>query len=306
MSSRTAHSFGGMRRYIQQSRTQTFIFVEGRDLDPQVYGAICGPVCKESGKSYEIVVADRMNGAGGGKGILTHFFEYLRDNNCLVDHSQPEAKLSMFYLDKDADDLLKMLRPSAHVIYTVQHSIENHLFIEGDLALSLAIAGSVDLQVIQSRIPDAALWRSMSAGCWREWVALCILARKLSLSHPATYAKPSSLNTPVDSATDPVALAVCVTEMEARSGLAHEDFESKLAAAHRLVDAINSRGGHDLLFKGKWYTHFALRELEITYPFYNKNGAPDRLMGSLIASTNFNGRWVQRFQQPLRDALAAL
>ena len=295
MSTRTAHSFGGMRRYIQQSRTQVFLFVEGRDLDPDIYARLCGPVCRASGKSHEIVVADRINGAGGGKGILTAFFEHLRDCNSLIDHSQPDAKLAMFYLDKDIDDVLKTLRSSNHIVYTEYHCIENHLFAEGDLVSSLATSGSVDAAVIRPRVPNATLWRNASAGHWRDWVALCVLAAKLLLRHPASFRIPSPLNTPADSPTDAGALAVAVAEMEVSSGLDAANFQRKLAAAYRLVDAIYGRGSHDLLFKGKWYSHFALRELEVSSPIFNRNGAPDRMVGSLIATTNFEGPWSLHF-----------
>lgn len=306
MSARTAHSFGGMRRYMQLSGTQTFIFVEGRDLDPDVYGRICGPICRELGKTYEIVVADRINGAGGGKGLLTRFFEYLRDNGSLVDRSQPDAKLSMFYFDKDVDDIFRALRASDHVVYTVYYCIENHLFAGGDLVSSLATAGSIDVGVIQARVPNPVLWRSTSAARWREWVALCILARKLRLPHPATYTLSSSINTPADAATDAAGLAACVAQMEIGSGLASADFQQKLAAAYRLVDATYRRAEHDLLFKGKWYWLFVLRELELAYPLFNRHGAQDRLFGSLIATTDFNGPWVNHFRDPLRANLARL
>lgn len=291
---------------MQLSRTQTFLFVEGRDLDPDIYGRICGPVCRDLGKTYEIVVADRIVGDGGGKGILTHFFEHLRDNGSLVDRSQADAKLAMFYLDKDVDDILHALRASDHVVYTVHYCIENHLFAEGDFVSSLATAGSIDVGVIGPRVPNPLLWRSTSALCWREWVALCILARKLSLSYPASYTLSSPINIPADSATDAARLAACVARMEAGSGLAPADFQRKLAAAYRLVDVIYRRANHDLVFKGKWYWLFALRELELAYPIFNRNGAQDRLFGSLIATINFDGPWVQHFRAPLRDALARL
>jgi len=238
--------------------------------------------------------------------MLTRFFEYLRDNDSLVDRSQVDAKLAMFYLDKDVDDIFKTLRVSDHVVYTVFYCIENHLFAEGDLVSSLATAGSIDVGVIRARVANSVLWRNTAAACWREWIALCILARKLSLPYPASYAMPSSVNTPVDSATDAAGLAACATEMEARSGLASVDFQRKLTAVYRLVDSMYRRAEHDLLFKGKWYVLFVLRELELTYPLFNRQGAQDRLLGSLIATIDFNAPWVQHFREPLRRALAQL
>jgi len=62
------------------------------------------------------------------------------------------------------------------------------------------------------------------------------------------------------------------------------------------------------VFKGKWYAAFALRELEEASAGlpYSKNGATDRLIGSLIATTNFDGPWAEHFRKPLQAALALL
>jgi hypothetical protein len=306
MSARTAHSFGGMRRYMQISATRVFVFVEGRDLDPYVYGKLCGPVCSASAMSYEIVIADSLGGNGGGKAVLIKFFEYLRNNGSLIDRSHADAKLAMFYLDKDVDDVLHTRASSDHVVYTEYYCMENHLFAEGDLVASLAIAGSLDLATVQARVPNAVLWRSTAATRWREWVALCIMAMKLSLTHPASYTRVSSINVPADAVTDAALLGVCVGEMEARSGLVPADFRKTLSACYRFVDAINRRGNHDLLFKGKWYLQFVLRGLEAINPHFNQHGASDRLVGGLIATTDFNAPWSRHFRQPLQNALAAL
>lgn len=306
MNARAFHSFAGMRRYMQMSATRVFLFVEGRDVDPYVYSKICAPICTASVMSYEIVIADRLGSNGGGKAVLMQFFEYLQNVGSLIDRAQAAAKLSMFYLDKDIEDILHTRTSSAHVVYTEYYCIENHLVAEGDLVSSLAIGGSLDLATVQSRVPNAALWRSNAATQWREWVALCMMAMKLSLSHPASYARVSSINVPADAATDPALQAACVRGMEARSGLAPADFQKALSACYRFVDAINRRGNHDLLFKGKWYLQFVLRQLEAINPHYNQNGALERFVGSLIATTDFNGPWSAHFRQPLQNALAAL
>lgn len=306
MKSRTAHSFGGMRRYQQISKTQVFIYVEGRDLDPDVYGRICSPICKEAGAPHEIVVADRITGTGGGKNVLTQFFEYLENSGSLVDRSQPLAKLSMFYLDKDVDDVFGKLRLSAHVVYTAYYNIENHLFMQGDLISSIATAGSVDMSLIEARISDAGTWRRVAAASWRDWVVLCLLARKLSLTHPVSYSLNSTINIPADAPVDTTRLATLVASMESWSKLGATVFQRKLAAVYRFVDAIYNRSNHEVIFKGKWYAAFALRELEVASPIHNKNGAAHRLFGALIATTDFNSAWVERFRQPLRETLQLL
>lgn len=292
---------------MQLSANQVFIFVEGRDLDPDVYSRICSPLCRAVGKSDEIVIADRIAGAGGGKGVLTRFFEFLENNASLVDRSQPNTKLAMFYLDKDVDEMFRRLRSSPHVVYTHHYSIENHLFAQGDLISSLAIAGSIDIELLRLRITDPRSWRAGAAQSWVDWVALCLVAAKLHMAHPVSYAlRASEINTPVDSPVDQTALTALVATMQVRSGLGAVAFQRKLSAAYRLVNTVYGRREHDTLFKGKWYVAFAIRALELTATIFNRNGAADRLFGALIATVNFDGAWVEHFRQPLRDALASM
>jgi hypothetical protein len=299
------------------SRDQIFIFVEGRDLDPDIYSKICAPICEAAGKNYEIIIADRFSNltpgstpvGGGGKKILTLFFEHLRDNHCLVDQSGPNAKLSMFYLDKDVDDVLNSIYISDHIVYTQYYCIENHLFCEGNLVDSIATAGSIDVNRVRSRIPDPKAWRQQASVLWRDWIALCLAARKLKLTHPVSY----SINHPItnslaDSLTNRSQLFTCISQMHQQSGLAIDTFNRRITWAYLVTDRMFHRANHDLLFKGKWYRVFALRELDIAAGgrIYNKNGATDRLMGSLIASTPFNGQWTEHFTQPLQTALTNL
>jgi len=309
MKPRTAHSLAGMRRYLQMSGDRVFIFVEGRDLDPNFYSRICGPVCKDAGHSYQILVADLIVGGGGGKNILTQLFGFLRDNNSLLDRSGPHSKLIIFYLDKDVDDIFHSWQASDHVVYTIHHSVENHLFDQGDIVSSIATAGSVDVDLIRNRIKDPVAWRARVANCWRDWVTLCLLARALSLRGPVSYrARDSQINSPADSATDAAGLSALVAQMHAASGLPMVSFHRKLRAAYRLVDLVYRKAQGDLIFKGKWYSVFALRELELASAGqpYNQNGAADRLMGSLVATTNFDVPWAEHFRGPLRAGLARL
>ena len=294
---------------MQVSRKHVFVFVEGRDLDPDVYSRICVPVCKEAGKLHEIVIADRLGDGfgGGGKGLLTRFFEFLRNNSSLLDRSQHEPKVAMFYFDKDVDDLFNALRKSDHVVYTNYYSIENHIFAEGNLASSLATAGSLDMTLVEEYVTSNDAWRVRAASLWRDWLTLCLLARKLSLPAPVTFAMAASrINNPADSPVDTNALESAIVDMRARSGLGSAAFQPKLNAAYRLVDSFFSDSRHDVLFKGKWYVVFALRELEKISVAHNKHGAADRLLGALIATTNFDAPWTEHFRRPLRTVLEAL
>lgn len=293
---------------MQMSIEQVFIFVEGRDLDPNIYGRICSTVCDEYGKRYEIVVADRITGTGGGKQILTQLFEFLTAQGGLLDRSQPDPKLAMFYLDKDVDDIFGALRISQHVVYTPYYCIENHLFCEGDLPSSIANAASLDPRLVETRIPDAQAWRHQAAQGWRDWTALCLAATKLVQTETVSFSRRSTINTPADAPTDPQKLATCISDMQAHTKVAQIKFNQTVAAAYRLVDTVFRQTKHDRLFKGKWYAEFAFRTAEIAAgqaPF-NRNGFSDRLIGSLMATIDFRQPWVEHFRQPLRTALANL
>jgi hypothetical protein len=307
MTSRIKHSLGGMRRLLQMTAKRVSIFVEGRDLDPNFYSRLCGPVCRERGLPYEIIIADRITGGGGGKSALVNFFELLRRKKALLDRTGPISKVVMFYVDKDTDDIFRTKRRSGHVVYTSRFCVENHLFCEGDLAASIATGGSVDLEVLRARIPNPELWRRNAAVRWQEWIALCLTAQKLRLAGQVSY---SVNHSSVDSRVNPANLATCLADLQTRSGKSAPDFNRIITWARNIANRYIRQGEHDLVFKGKWYVVFAMHELEqvalaVVDPI-NLNGAKDRLIGSLIATVRFDDAWAEHFREPLRRAINAL
>jgi hypothetical protein len=306
MTTRVGHSVKAMRRLMQMLGRRVFIYVEGRDLDPYFYSRLCEAICVERGLAYEIIVADRIAGAGGGKSILIRLFEYLRRKRMLIDRSGPASKLVMFYLDKDTDDVFRKMRKSEHVVYTPHYCVENHLFCEGELLASIANAGSVDLGLVRRRIPDPVLWRRNAAVQWRNWLVLCLVAQRLSLGGPASY---SVNHEGVNSRVNTANLITCQGDLQTRSGLPAHQFGLMITWARNRVDRSISAGEHDRIFKGKWYVVFALDELEqiaLTDGPINLNGAKDRLVGSLIATLQFDAPWAERYKEPLRRAIGVL
>jgi hypothetical protein len=306
MTTRVGHSLGAMRRLVQMTGKRVFIYVEGRDLDPNFYSRLCSEICIERGLDYEIVVADRVAGGGGGKGILTLLFEYLRRRGALIDRTGPTSKLVMFYLDKDTDDLFGKKRRSGHVVYTSCFCMENHLFCEGELLSSIAIGGSVDLGLVRNRIPDPIQWRRNAAVRWRDWITLCLTAQKLRLGGEASF---SVNHDTCDARVNPANLALCQADLQTRSGKPPADFNRIIAWARNIVDRSITLGENDRFFKGKWYAVFAMHELEqiaLANGPINRNGAKDRLIGSLIATTRFDTPWAEHYKDPLRLAIDAL
>jgi hypothetical protein len=307
MTARIQHSLGAMRRLIQMTATRVTIYVEGRDLDPEFYSRICGTICVDHGLSYEIVVADRIaSTGGGGKGVLLSLFQYLRKRGTLIDRTGPISKVVMFYVDKDTDDVFRTKRRSAHLVYTSGYCAENHLFCNGDLLSSIATAGSVDLGIVRNRIADPALWRKNAATRWRGWIALCLTAHKYRLGGRSSY---SVDHDTIASRVNVPNLAVCQTDLQVRSGATANDFIQVMNWAKSKVDAAIRLGEHDLIFKGKWYAVFVMYELDqinLTNGPINRNGAKDRLIGSLMATLSFNDAWAEHYKEPLRRAISAM
>ena len=306
MTTRVGHSLGAMRRLVQMSGKRVLIYVEGRDLDPDFYSRLCRGICLERELAYEIFVADRIAGDGGGKGVLIRLFEFLRNKGALVDRSGPTSKLVMFYVDKDTDDVFRQRRRSGHIVYTSYYCLENHLFCEGELLAGIATAGSIDLEIVRSRIPDPIQWRRNAAARWRDWIVLCLTAQRLRLPGQASY---SVNHAAVDSNVNPASLVTCQTDLQTRSRLPANQFNRMLAWARNRVDRSIRLGEHDGLFKGKWYLVFVQYELDqiaLAHGPINRNGARDRLMGSLITTLRFGEPWAEHYKEPLRRAIAAL
>jgi hypothetical protein len=304
--SRLGHSIGGMRRLFQLSGVRVTICVEGRDLDENFYSRICGPICSEQGLQYEIVVADRIGGSGGGKGKLTRLFEHLRRNGALLDHSGTVSKLVMFYLDKDTDDIFRTRRRSDHIVYTSNYCAENHLYCDGDLIGGIAAAGSIDPQIVQNRILDCTRWRRNSVVQWRAWIELCLIAQKLRIGARASY---SVNHATVTSNVNVTNLATCLTDLQVRSGLATHQFNTLRTWAANLVNRSFRNGQHDRIFKGKWYSVFTTHEVQEIgrlHPPINLNGATERLVGYLSATLKLDAPWTEHYKTPLRRRIAAM
>ena len=263
-------------------------------------------ICVERGLPYEIIVADRIAGGGGGKGVLISLFEYLRRKKTLIDRTGSTSKLVMFYVDKDTDDIFRKKRRSGHLVYTSRFCVENHLFCEGDLLASIATGGSVDLEVVRGRIPDPIQWRRNAAARWRDWIVLCLTAQKLHLGGEASY---SVGHETVDSRVNTANLAICQADLQIRSGKPAAEFRQIITWAGKITNSSIRLGEQDRVFKGKWYPVFAMHELDqmaVASGPINRKGAKDRLIGSLIATLRFDDPWAEHYKGPLRRAISAL
>jgi hypothetical protein len=169
---RLIHSFDAHRRAMQLSRTPIFVFVEG-DNDVPVYAKISKIACLGKPIFCEVVKAKQLNSQGGGKEILLKYHEYLKTCNSLIDNFHGKKTLSFIYLDKDIDDLMKIMERSGHIAYTQMYNIENYLFLYGNLSKSIS---QLSQYLKQDSFSNAAAWSKRYSTQWIDWVKICVFS----------------------------------------------------------------------------------------------------------------------------------
>ena len=310
--SRLRHSFQAYRRSMQMSSDKVFVFVEGK-TDRYFYGKICESVCGQAGVPYRLASADELDQGTtvatktGGKTVLDNFFVYLRQSTCLADDFQGKKTVVLFFSDKDIDDLLRKQRRSPHVVYTRHYTIENEIFREGDIAEAAAAATSMDIQVVARGLGDQAKWREEVAELWKDWVKLCVFAKKREIRE-CNYGSSSRVNSPLYGPVDPILLSSVLATLEARSTLSSTDFALKYAKVSKYVDHIYANNQFDTIFSGKWYMNFLVERVKTIAGnrAYDQEALPKRLRSSLTLTIDFQAPWAEHFKSPLREIVQLL
>jgi len=287
------------------SAARVFIFVEGRNTDVFFYGEVSRPVCEAVGLECEIVRADRVSSTGGKQGLLA-LYRHFEATDSLTERSKGTESWCLFYLDKDVDDILGELVLSPHIIYSPCYTVENALFMFGDLIRAMAAASSLDTARLARRIPDKTAWARGKATAWREFVALCLFSEKQGIHTDCTYNCNSSPLHEGGQGTVADRLQARKIELEQRSGLTAEQIDRKFRASLRLIDRIYRKNQHDSVFNGKWYIPLLMREIEAVADGeqYNAHALSNGLTAALRATLDFNGIWTEHFRVPLRELIS--
>jgi hypothetical protein len=104
---RTPQSFV---RAHQISRVRLNLFVEG-GIDSYFYGQICQQVLPGRFE-YQLWPSTVLGAAGAGKSHVLKTFDSLRRRKLLVMDFKGQRKASIFFVDKDADDLRRTIKRS--------------------------------------------------------------------------------------------------------------------------------------------------------------------------------------------------
>lgn len=303
--SRLTHSNSGFIRSLQISKHNLFVFVEGQTHDPYFYDKLCKHICKSKDIKYTVKDAKQLPGETGGKNKLITFFEYLRENSLLVLDFDGEKKTFAFFLDKDIDDFLGRQISSPHLVYTKYYTIENHLYIDGNLTEAIAAAASLSEDTANEIIRDNKEWRKTVASTWKDWIKISLFARVYNINCECNFKTPSKINKPFcQNSIDQKAHKKYLDFLQNRSGFSEEDFTQKFSEISTMVDNLFAQGNHDFLFQGKWYGYFVVEAIKSVKS--NVNGLDGKIESTLLMTMNFKKSWVKHFAVPLNNVVAML
>ena len=301
---RLRYSSKAFIRSLQISRYSLFGFVEGKECDPFFYGYLFKSVCDPMGVLYQIRLACELPDKTGGKDSLIKFYRYLRQAGLLELQFAGRKKAVAFFLDKDIDDVLRHTCRSEHVIYTEHYDVENHIFLESELARGLASAASVDPNIVAVSPIFNAGWCMRAASRWKCWVQFCVFAQKYSIQGVCNYGVESRINTPLNGPEDPAEQKRFSRQLAAGYPAGPVNFSDAMMKVCRYVDSLYKSGRQDSVFKGKWYATLAELDLRDAFPGrpFHFDGLKRRITSALAATIDFNGNWANR----LRAAIARI
>jgi len=285
------------RRYMQVSKAKVFVFVEGK-TDQFFYSKICELALGSKGIDFQICLAQELPQTTGGKKSLLKFFSYLKRLNSLKDTFKGKTQVSIFYLDKDIDDLLRKTKSSAHIVYTQSYSVENYFFSHGELIEAVAAAASLTLASVRSGLNTANRdWQRTAAENWKDWVKLCVYAGKHRIHYDCNYSVLSRINRGPYTPVDPTLYAARLAELERRSNRTTRGFKLSFGYVSRQIDKLYAGGNFDSVFKGKWYLVFLSHDASRL-----AGGAPvaaGQLLTALQITLDVKADWANHFTTPL-------
>ena len=302
---RLAYSPSAYRRSMQISRVPLFIFIEGYK-DRYVYDQIVQSECQRTGVSYKVVTAEEIGISGGGKEALLKFFDYLASESSLICNFNGKTTISIFFLDKDVDDVLNSMRRSEHIVYTETYEIENYFFIHGALSEVAAASASLEVQSIRATLGDYEVWRRRAATKWKNWVRLCLFSKTCGIESTSNYRlSRSPIHAGVCGPVKRIEYKRYLSALQNKSHLPHDEFKRSFKRLCRKVDRIYSAGQYDRIFKGRWYACFLVEDIKRVAAGrrFNSVRLETKLLSSLALKLNYCDPWADHFRAPIRRLL---
>ncbi|MFD1155328.1 hypothetical protein ACFQ2U_13005 [Undibacterium aquatile] len=289
---------------MQISRNKLFAYCEGKNIDPFFYGQLLNKACKNESIEYVVNRANQIDSKTGGKEALKKLFYALKRKKSLKSKFKGKEFNILFFMDKDADCVLKKRIRSDHVIYTELYSVENYIYKYGKLRRAIAISACLDEPIVSTHFSCSKTWVEQKALLWKEWITLCLFSQIYSVNSGCTYGRISIIN---DSDTCKL---LCNTnrnlyneqvtriknEFLRKTNLQPFEFELKFKRVEMLVEKKIKEKILFSLFKGKWCANILESEVkDLHSQEINLDNLGKRIESTLLATLDFSDDWALYF-----------
>ena len=293
-----------------------FIVVEGRDVDVPFYEGIAKSSPSVRAKGYQIWLVEQITrevrsnegatsrSAGGKQAVLALFDLYKAAGILSVSNSHGRRSV-IFCVDKDMDDVAKVLRRSSHVAYTPMADAEACVFAFADPVAGLVRATSLseaDAREFVNQHPDPM---GDLANIWRAWIQLCALAIAHSAHCHVGTTKPSSINHQAYGAVDRAEVAIALRLIRRKSQLPvgrHASLERRVS--ERIARLYASGNGRRLVGK-HWIIPYLRSRLGAFF-----GNAPIGLANikhkapvAYLSALDFSGGWATPYRRRFEGLL---
>lgn len=302
---RLIHSSSAAIRALQISSIQVFAFVEG-GLDRPFAEKILG-ACGLKNNQFRVFSIKEVNGGTGGKpAVLTHFREFRRLGK-LYENAWEKKYVSIFFVDKDADDFLGTKLRSPHLIYTPTYDLEGVLFHFGNVLKALTEACLITTMQAIDVLGDVNLWIKRIAVNWVDWITLCLISQKNNKNTGYTFDRFSYINPDPLKGPAEDKLLQCKERSASVLGMTMCDFELYYQSVRRRVELSINSGGCLKYFRGKWIKSIIQAAIEAAPKIDDAsiNGVGDKMNTALLAqvATSENCDYCKHYRPILDEVL---
>ena len=286
---------------MRLSRKRLFLIIEGK-TDRNIYESLAKKLFGSKGITYSIYRVEEFNVKKGGKDGIIELFQFLKSLNSLNVNDGPSETDCVLFLDKDIDDILGNVISDNHLIYTRYYTIENELFINGDLKRSISVALDINTVTLDRIFLDKKKWLHDMASSWKEWVSICIFVRLKNINYGANFNRASIIHTELG-VIDNQKYNRCISDIKNISNFADIEFEREFNKVNRSIEhKFNSDSLYHTIFNGKWF--FLMIETKIKTEFDHNDGITiksfkDKLRSNLIMSLDFEREFIDYYKNAL-------
>jgi len=268
---------------MQISTAQVFAFVEG-GLDRPFVERLLKLFARDDTRVRVAAIKEMPGGTGGKPALLDHFRRLKRKGHLLAT-AWGKPFVSLFFIDKDADDVLRRLVHSPHIAYTPAYDLEGSLFACGDLTQAVASTCLLTREQAESLIGDSASFMCDLSRNWSDWITLCLISQFKNQNLGCTFDRISVINTDPFKPPDQALLQQWKASARTSLAISEKDFDRLYFRFRKVIDSSIDSNEPLRYFNGKWLKYILQKRLEMhpRVPDANMNAVAERALSVLVS-----------------------